>query len=31
VHEGINTGDGKAKVLATYIVEQGQALAPPAK
>jgi quercetin dioxygenase-like cupin family protein len=31
VHEGINTGDGKAKVLATYIVEKGQPLAPPAK
>jgi quercetin dioxygenase-like cupin family protein len=31
VHEGINTGDGKSKVLATYIVEKGQPLAPPAK
>ena len=31
VHEGINTGEGKAKVLATYIVEKGQPLAPPAK
>jgi quercetin dioxygenase-like cupin family protein len=31
VHEGINTGGGKAKVLATYIVERGQPLAPPAK
>ena len=31
VHEGINTGDGKAKVLATYIVDKGQPLAPPAK
>ncbi len=31
VHEGVNTGDGKAKVLATYIVEKGQPLAPPAK
>ena len=31
VHEGVNTGSGKAKVLATYIVEKGQPLAPPAK
>lgn len=31
VHEGVNTGDGKTKVLATYIVEKGQPLAPPAK
>ena len=31
VHEGVNTGGGKAKVLATYIVEKGQPLAPPAK
>jgi len=31
VHEGVNTGEGKAKVLATYIVEKGQPLAPPAK
>lgn len=31
VHEGINTGGGKAKVLATYIVDKGQPLAPPAK
>ena len=31
VHEGINTGGGKARVLATYIVEKGQPLAPPAK
>ena len=30
VHEGINTGGSKAKVLATYIVEKGQPLAPPA-
>jgi quercetin dioxygenase-like cupin family protein len=31
VHEGANTASGKAKVLATYIVEKGQPLAPPAK
>lgn len=31
VHEGINTGGSKTKVLATYIVEKGQPLAPPAK
>ena len=31
VHEGVNTGSGKTKVLATYIVEKGQPLAPPAK
>jgi quercetin dioxygenase-like cupin family protein len=31
IHEGVNTGDGKAKVLATYIVEKGQPLAPPVK
>ena len=31
VHEGINTSDGKTKVLATYIVEKGKPLAPPAK
>ncbi len=31
VHEGVNTGDGKARVLATYIVEPGKPLAPPVK
>lgn len=31
VHEGINTGDGQAKVLATYIVDKGKPLAPPVK
>lgn len=31
VHEGVNTGNTKTKVLATYIVEKGQPLAPPAK
>ncbi len=31
VHEGINTGSGKAKVLATYIVDKGQPLAQPVK
>jgi quercetin dioxygenase-like cupin family protein len=31
VHEGVNTGDSKAKVLATYIVEKGKPLAPPVK
>lgn len=31
VHEGVNTGDGKTRVLATYIVEKGKPLAPPAE
>ncbi len=31
VHEGINTGNAKVKVLATYIVEKGQPLASPVK
>ena len=31
VHEGVNTGDVKSRVLAIYIVEKGQPLAPPAK
>lgn len=31
VHEGINSGNTRTKVLATYIVEKGQPLAPPAK
>ena len=30
VHDGINTGSGKAKVLATYIVEKGKPVASPA-
>jgi quercetin dioxygenase-like cupin family protein len=30
VHDGINTGSGKAKVLATYIVEKGKPVATPA-
>ena len=29
VHDGINTGPGKAKVLATYIVEKGKPVATP--
>lgn len=31
VHEGVNAGSAKVKVLATYIVEKGQPLALPAK
>lgn len=31
VHEGINSGNAKVKVLATYIVEKGQPLASPVK
>ena len=31
VHEGVNTGSTKTKVLATYIVEKGQPLAMPVK
>lgn len=31
VHEGVNTGGDKAKVLATYIVDKDKPLAPPAK
>ncbi len=31
VHEGVNTGSAKVKVLATYIVEKGQPLASPVK
>ena len=31
VHDGINTGSGKAKVLATYVVEKGKPVATPAK
>ncbi len=31
VHEGVNTGNAKVKVLATYIVEKGQPLALPVK
>lgn len=30
VHDGVNTGAGKAKVLATYIVEKGKPVATPA-
>lgn len=30
VHDGINTGSGKAKVLATYVVEKGKPVATPA-
>ena len=29
VHDGINTGSSKAKVLATYIVEKGKPVATP--
>jgi quercetin dioxygenase-like cupin family protein len=29
VHDGVNTGGGKAKVLATYIVEKGKPVATP--
>jgi quercetin dioxygenase-like cupin family protein len=31
VHDGRNIGSGKAKVLATYIVEKGKPLATPVK
>ncbi len=31
VHEGVNTGNSRTKVLATYIVEKGQPLASPVK
>ena len=31
VHEGVNSGSSRTKVLATYIVEKGQPLALPAK
>ena len=31
VHDGINTGTGKAKVLATYVVEKGKPVATPVK
>ena len=31
VHDGRNVGSGKAKVLATYIVEKGKPLATPVK
>jgi len=31
VHDGINTGSGKVKVLATYIVEKGKPVASPAQ
>ena len=30
VHDGKNTGTGKAKVLATYVVEKGKPVATPA-
>jgi quercetin dioxygenase-like cupin family protein len=30
VHDGKNTGTGKAKVLATYVVEKGKPVASPA-
>jgi len=30
VHDGINTGNNKAKVLATYVVEKGKPVASPA-
>jgi quercetin dioxygenase-like cupin family protein len=30
VHDGVNTGSGKARVLATYIVEKGKPVATPA-
>lgn len=29
VHDGINTGSGKAKVLATYVVEKGKPVSTP--
>jgi quercetin dioxygenase-like cupin family protein len=31
IHDGVNTGSGKAKVFATYIVEKGKPVATPAK
>ena len=31
VHDGRNIGSGKAKVLATYVVEKGKPLATPVK
>jgi quercetin dioxygenase-like cupin family protein len=31
VHDGKNTGSGKAKVLATYVVEKGKPVATPVK
>ena len=31
VHDGVNTGQGKAKVLATYVVEKGKPVATPVK
>ena len=31
VHDGKNVGSGKAKVLATYVVEKGKPIATPAK
>jgi quercetin dioxygenase-like cupin family protein len=31
VHDGINTGSGKAKVLATYVVEKGKPVATSVK
>ena len=31
VHNATNTGTGKARILATYIVEKGKPLATPAK
>lgn len=30
IHDGTNTGSGKAKVFATYIVEKGKPVATPA-
>jgi quercetin dioxygenase-like cupin family protein len=30
IHDGVNTGSGKAKVLATYVVEKGKPVATPA-
>lgn len=30
VHDGVNSGKGKAKVLATYVVEKGKPVATPA-
>ena len=31
IHDGRNIGAGKAKVLATYVVEKGKPVATPAK
>ena len=31
IHDGRNVGSGKAKVLATYVVEKGKPVATPAK